>query len=1056
MSDALDRLKAALHDRYAFEREIGRGGMATVYLAEDRKHGRKVAIKMLDPEVAAVLGAERFLQEIRLTANLQHPHIVALYDSGEADGVLYYVMPYVEGESLRDRLSREGKLPPQDAVRIASNVAAALDYAHRRDIVHRDIKPENILLCEGAVLVADFGIALATAAAGGTRLTTFGLAVGTPHYMSPEQASGESDADARSDLYSLGCVLYEMLAGAPPFQADTAQKILSQQVVATPRPLVADAAGISPELVTLVDRLLAKVPQERPQSASELCELLDRATTTDATPVVGSGTWFIDEFFRPRVLGIVGGYVALTVAVIAATKWITGRYLLSSHLPWFVGAALFALLPAVGIVAWHISGGRGRRWGRAAGLGIPANVLASAALLFVLFGSADLGSATTTVSVRNEMGDLIARAIPKSAYRRRIALFPVDNPSGDVTLDWVRYAVPAAVSVDLGQDPFLRVLPPESFRDRLEEAGKPNGLDVPLALKRRIASQLFMEYFTAGVVAQEGDELVLTVELYDAARGTLVERRTYRGDDVLGLVDDISISLRQDLGVPSGAMASSPDLPVTELFTASRDAFRAYVDGWTDIFERRYEDAVRQLDAATALDATFALANLARYEALTEMGRSDEAARALAQAIEHSYRLNERTQFAAKFLHYFLVQQDAEKALAVVTMWTELYPEDPDGHLQRAQLLQLRDDLAGAIDELKQVVALDSNQYDVLRSIGSVYAARGVFDTAQTYLEAYAERQPENPDAYMDLAGLALIRGDFDGAADLYDRALVLDAGSARALKGLGDVARVRGALDVAARQYTDALASARTASQRSDILSGLSDLYELQGKTAEALTYLNRSMEALADASGPFLADQMRLQNMGVYARGGMAAAALDSIRVVGARLGEAFVSLTALGYLDVAMEIDSVPMLEEAIEATETLIARFGLEAVRPLVLRARGRVFELDGRCPDALPLYEQVLTLAPTLYGFEVDIGRCLGSVGRLDDAERRLRAMVDKWPALPQANYELAVVLAERGDTTAARAELDRALAIWQNADLAFRPAQKAWRLLAQLSSHTAP
>ncbi len=217
MPDLLDRLKTALADRYAIEQEIGAGGMATVYLAEDLKLHRKVAVKVLRPELAAALGPERFLREIEIAAKLHHPHILALHDSGEVDGFLYYVMPYVDGESLRDRLNREKQLPVEDALQIAREVADALGSAHRHDVIHRDIKPENILLEEGHAVVADFGIARAIHAAGGEQLTETGLAVGTPAYMSPEQAMGSKELDGRSDLYSLGCVLYEMLAGQPPF-----------------------------------------------------------------------------------------------------------------------------------------------------------------------------------------------------------------------------------------------------------------------------------------------------------------------------------------------------------------------------------------------------------------------------------------------------------------------------------------------------------------------------------------------------------------------------------------------------------------------------------------------------------------------------------------------------------------------------------------------------------------------------------------------------------------------------------------------------------------------
>jgi tetratricopeptide (TPR) repeat protein len=704
---------------------------------------------------------------------------------------------------------------------------------------------------------------------------------------------------------------------------------------------------------------------------------------------------------------------------------------------------LFALVPAVAMLAWRRAGGSGPAWARVARIGIPANVVAAGALIFVLFGGSDLGAATVTVSVRNEMGDLINRDIPKSEYRRRVALFPVENRSQDPALDWIRYAVPAAVSVDLGQDPFVRALAPAGFRNRLEEAGRPDGLGVPVALKRHIADGLYMDYFTAGDIDRQGGELVLTLELYDTKQASLIERRVFRGDDMLAMVDGISAQLRRDMGIPAGALESAPDLPATELLTESSGAFRAYVDGWIALMDRRFDDAAERLGAAVADDETFALANLERYGALVQAGRSQEAEHAIAQAMEHSYRLNERMQLQAKLTYYFLVQQDAEKAMAVATMWTELYPEDPDGHLERAGLLQLRNDLVGVINELRQVIALDSTQYDVLRTIGRVYAARGVFDTARTFLEAYAERESADPEAFLALADVALTQADFAGAEDLYDRALLLDARNPLALKGLGDAAAGRGDFADAARRYEDALAAVRTATQRSVILSATADLFVLQGRIAEALGYLHRYWAAQDEVGGPMQGDQMRLQSMRVYALGGMAEAALDSIRAIEGRLGDAFGSLAAMGYLPVALEVDSVPLIAEAIEDTEALIARFGLEALRPLVLRGRARIAELEGRCSEALPLYEAARQLVPTAYGFDVDIARCEAVLGQRAEAARRLRTLLEQRPALPRVRYELAVVLAAQGDTTAARSELARALAIWRDADPGFIPAQEA-------------
>jgi Tol biopolymer transport system component len=355
MSDPPSRLAAALADRYRIERELGAGGMATVYLAQDLRHDRQVAIKVLRPELAAVIGAERFLSEIRTTANLQHPHILPLFDSGEAvvgrksqvagdapttydlrpETFLFYAMPFVEGESLRDRLHREKQLPVADAVRIACEVASALDYAHRHGVIHRDIKPENILLHDGSALVADFGIALAASKAGGTRITETGMSIGTPAYMSPEQAMGEREITARSDIYALGAVTYEMLLGEPPFSGPTAQAIVAKVLTEDPRPMAPRRRSIPPEVEETVLTALEKLPADRFGSAHEFAEGLSgeragrRTSGRARPPAEGTASW-------RRRIPLVLGVGALVVAAYA----LGARRARPADLPMSFGSAI--------------------------------------------------------------------------------------------------------------------------------------------------------------------------------------------------------------------------------------------------------------------------------------------------------------------------------------------------------------------------------------------------------------------------------------------------------------------------------------------------------------------------------------------------------------------------------------------------------------------------------------------------------------------------------------------------------------------------------------------
>ncbi len=322
MTESTKRLSSALADRYRILSRLGEGGMATVYLAEDLKHKRQVAVKVLRPELAAVLGAERFVQEITTTASLQHPHILPLFDSGEADSFLYYVMPYIQGETLRAKLDRETQLAVEEAVEITRAIADALDYAHRHGIIHRDIKPENILLHDGRPMVADFGIALAVSAAAGGRMTETGLSLGTPHYMSPEQATAEKEITARSDVYSLGSMLYEMLTGDPPHTGSSAQQIIMKIIAEDAAPVTDLRKSVPANVTAATAKSLEKLPADRFGSASAFAEALGDAGFT--TRAHGGGA--AGESVTP----------SLVASVRAGWPWLLGLVAISGAAGWML------------------------------------------------------------------------------------------------------------------------------------------------------------------------------------------------------------------------------------------------------------------------------------------------------------------------------------------------------------------------------------------------------------------------------------------------------------------------------------------------------------------------------------------------------------------------------------------------------------------------------------------------------------------------------------------------------------------------------------------------
>ena len=434
---ALAQLTASLSDRYAVEREIGRGGMATVYLARDLKHERRVALKLLNPELGALLGPERFLAEIKVTANLQHPNLLPLFDSGEAGGLLFYVMPYVEGESLRARLVREVQLPVDEALHIAIAVASALDYAHQHGVIHRDLKPENILLQSGQPVVADFGIALAVSNAGGARITQTGLSLGTPQYMSPEQATGDRALDARSDIYSLGAVLYEMLAGEPPHSGTTSQSIIAKVLTEKPRSLRLHRDTVPAYVESAVERSLAKLPADRFHSAREFAEALSGRTSAHTSASAPSpAPQLASAGARSKLTRALPWAATAAAVALAAFAWLTRSRPAADPLPvryQIVLPASFTMPPN--------------------GDGNPLAV-APGGRHVAYVANAENGTRLLYLRANNE---LVARPVPGSEFARQ----PFFSPDGTWIAFWASGQIKKA-SVDGGSAMVLSDLPAAS------------------------------------------------------------------------------------------------------------------------------------------------------------------------------------------------------------------------------------------------------------------------------------------------------------------------------------------------------------------------------------------------------------------------------------------------------------------------------------------------------------------------------------------------------------------------------------------------------------------
>jgi tetratricopeptide (TPR) repeat protein len=749
----LEHLKAALADRYAIEREIGSGGMAVVYLARDLRLDRTVALKVLRPELAASLGVERFIREIEIAGKLNHPNILPLYDSGEADGLLYYAMPYVEGESLRDLLAR-----------ITREVADALSHAHAYGVIHRDIKPENIMFQSGHAVVSDFGIARAVTEAGGEKLTQTGVAVGTPAYMSPEQAAGVGTIDARSDVYALGCLLYEMLAGEAPFTGPTAQAIMARHAMDPVPSLRTVRDTISVGVEGAITQALSKVPADRFRTATEFAEALDRGSV--------AGMPMPSMSARASLPLAAVGFYLVSAALVLGLSYVLVRQL---GLPdWVFAGAAVLLAVGLPIVTFTAHLERRRELAQIAGRQTAAHTGVRKPFTWrraLLGGGVAFGALALVTAIYMGMrllgigpvGTLLAKGI--ISERDWVVLADFENLTADSMLGPV---VTEAFRIDFSQNRLVSVADPSYVGRVLRRMRVERGTEVGVELAREVAVRQGHKAVIAGQVGALGDLYVISVRIVEAENGielASLQQTAESAERIIGAIERVSRKLRERLGEPLKIIRANP--PLEDLTTRSLEALRLYAEAVRALGDDEDDSrGVELLDEAVDLDPEFAMA----WRKLgTQARRRSRRMEALATAFEQRDRLTDRERYLTEATYYFS-RSDPANAINAYLRLLDAYPDDALGNNNLGVQYENQRDYAVAERYYAHAAQLDpaiepTAVYAAMLGLVRVQFAQGKFEEARVSLARDSAARPGHPD--VQTAAIRWAASRFDHATAL-------------------------------------------------------------------------------------------------------------------------------------------------------------------------------------------------------------------------------------------------------------------------------------------------
>jgi tetratricopeptide (TPR) repeat protein len=747
--------------------------MSRVFLAEETRLGRKVVVKVLPPEMGAGVNVERFEREIQLAAKLQHPHVVPLLTAGSHGDLLYYVMPYIEGESLRAKLAREGELPVREAVAILKEVLDALAYAHQQGVVHRDIKPDNVLLSGKHAVVTDFGVAKAVSASTGeSSLTSLGVALGTPAYMSPEQAAANPHVDHRADIYAVGALAYEMLCGQPPFAGPNPQAILAAHVTNAPEPATSRRAAVPTALNGLVMRCLEKLPADRWQRADELIPHLDAMVTpsggmtpTGTQPVSGVALGAIQRQTNPwRVAAL---FALASVGALAIVYFVV----LQLGLPYWVVHGAVALL-AIGLPIMLLTGHHERQRAVARTTGVMTATPAGGVRGLFTWRRAILGGGVAFVGLSVVAGTYMAMrlmgigpagtlmATGAIGERERLILAQFESRTADLSLG---PTVTELFRVGMAQSPVLNLMEPNRLAPILARMERDPNVRIDEQLALEIAVREGLKAIVTGDIVSVGSGFAISAQVVSVDGDVLTAQQTSArsADGIIAAVDELSAKLRERIGESLRTIRRKH--PLEQVTTASLDALTLYTQGLTAENAGDDDRAVDLFAAAIAEDSTFAMAWRKLGTVLgNNFEQRDRAVEALTKAYEYRDRLTDRERAYAASLYHMNVTGERERAISAYRTLLETYTNDVVAlNNTGVMYFQLRD-YRRALEFYKRALAEDSSRVIYYTNVASAYGLVSEVDSARAVLDLATERFPGAPQLEWWRAVVAVFRRDYE------------------------------------------------------------------------------------------------------------------------------------------------------------------------------------------------------------------------------------------------------------------------------------------------------